>query len=256
MDNDELEQHYDKVYAHGSSNYYTTNSFEESQTILKIEKRFSNQKILEIGCGEGRLSCMVAMAGADYVLGVDYSDEAISIANNSFRLPNLEYKKINYKEVNDKFDIVLLQGVLEHFDSPFEELKWIIENQLNENGRVITSSPSFLNPRGYIWMTLQLLLDVPMSLSDLHFLCPFDFEEFCLNNDYDIEYISSNQDWGSGKLMLQDMTKRLTNALRDANLDNSKVERLIDWCEKSNKMFQQDKHTGANVIYKIKKRIK
>ena len=34
---------------------------------------------------------------------------------------------------------------------------------LKKDGILLTSSPSFLNPRGYVWMTLQLLFDVPMS---------------------------------------------------------------------------------------------
>ena len=69
-----------------------------------------------------------------------------------------------------------MQGVLEHLDKPFKTLRSIIIANLKKNGQFITSSPSFLNPRGYVWMTLQLLFDVPMSLTDIHFLCPFDFE--------------------------------------------------------------------------------
>lgn len=251
MDNKSLETHYNDIYKNGSGNYYTTNSFEESIAILNIEKNYACKKVLEIGCGEGRLSAMVAMAGAERVVGVDYSDEAIKMAKNSFTLPNLTYDNSNFRDLDCKFDVVLMQGTLEHFDDPFGDLSWIINNLLDANGKVVTSSPSFLNPRGYIWMTLQLLLDVPMSLSDLHFLCPFDFEEFCEENNYKLDYLSSNQDWGGGELMLQDMTKRLSNALRDAKLNNSNVKKLIEWCRKSNPIFKYDNHTGANIIYKI-----
>ena len=123
MGNINLEKHYDDVYKNDSSNYYTTNSFEESLAILDIEKNYSGKKILEIGCGEGRLSAMLAMAGANSVLGVDYSEEAIAIAENHFNLPGLSYEKKNYKDLDSKYDYVIMQGVLEHLDEPFNELK-------------------------------------------------------------------------------------------------------------------------------------
>ena len=47
-------------------------------------------------------------------------------------------------------------------------------NNLKKEGMIISASPSFMNPRGYVWMTLQLLLNVPMSLSDVHFFSPTD----------------------------------------------------------------------------------
>ena len=58
---------------------------------------------------------------------------------------------------------------------------------VEKDGYLINLCPSFLNVRGHVWMTLQLLFDVPMSLSDLHFLCPFDFEEFCEGKGYELE---------------------------------------------------------------------
>ena len=133
----------------------------------------------------------------------------------------------------------------------FEDLDWIIENLVEKDGYVVNSSPSFINPRGYVWMTLQLLFDVPMSLSDIHFLCPFDFQEYCSKNNYDLKFKSSNQSWGNGEGMIIDFNKRLRNALRDAKMDNSNVDRLLDWLNKSKEFSIYDDFTGANVIYKI-----
>mgnify|MGYP007000376178 CR=1 len=78
-----------------------------------------------------------------------------------------------------------------------------------------------------------MLLDVPMSLSDLHFLCPFDFEEFCENNDYSLKFESTDQDWGAGKRTIIDFKKRLPNALKDAHLSDKNVEKFLMWFEKA-----------------------
>jgi hypothetical protein len=100
-------------------------------------------------------------------------------------------------------------------------------------------------------MTLQLLLDVPMSLTDLHFLCPFDFEEFAAKNNYNLETRSTDYDWGSGERTIVDFEKRLRNALRDADLDNSKVDRFLEWLAKAVPYHRHDEFSGATVAYKI-----
>ena len=90
-----------------------------------------------------------------------------------------------------------------------------------------------------------------MSLSDLHFLCPFDFADFCESRGLSVEYSSSNQSWGNGEGMIVDFHKRLRNALRDAGLDNSRVDSLLQWLDKAKAYASEDAHTGANVIYRI-----
>jgi len=248
--NAKLKHHYNKVYEGGSSNYYTFSSHEESLAILNVVGDLNGKNILEIGCGEGNLAAMLASAGGN-VTAVDYSEEVIKIARSKYNIEGLKFVCDNYKNLTGKYDYIVLQGVLEHFDKPFESLDWMMENVLTPSGVIVTSSPSFLNPRGYVWMTLQLLLDVPMSLSDLHFLCPFDFEDYCEKSNRKLSYISSNQSWGVGSGMIIDFHKRLRNALSDAGFDNSKVDSLLDWLDKAKDFFKEEKHTGANIIYKI-----
>lgn len=254
MKNKDLEKKYDEIFKNDSSKFFTCNVFKESYSIIGMIDDWSDMEVLDIGCGLGNLASMVSQAGAKRVLGIDYSKEAIKIAKEKFTINNLEYRKCSFEEVKEKFDVILLQGVLEHFDDPFTALKYIIDNNLKEDGILITSSPSFLNPRGYIWMTLQTLFDVPMSLTDLHFLCPFDFEQFCYENNLSLEMKSIFQDWGCGKTMIRDFDKRLRNALRDANMDNSKVDKFLDWLNKTIPYFSRNEHTGAIVVYKIKRK--
>ena len=45
-------------------------------------------------------------------------------------------------------------------------------------------------------MTLQVLLNVPMSLSDIHFFSPTDFEKFAKKNKIKVETTTISHDWG------------------------------------------------------------
>ena len=252
MKNKDLKQKYDSVFKDGSGNFFTSDGFHEALSIAG-SCDWKNKKVLDIGCGEGRLASMIAGAGASEVVGVDYSKEAVSNARDRFDLPNLQFVVNDYRTIETKFDVVTMQGVMEHFDKPWEELKNIIDNFLSPEGIVVTSSPSFLNPRGYVWMTLAKLFNVPMSLTDLHFICPFDMKRFCDNQYYTLEYQSIYQDWGSGEMMVMDFNKRLRNALRDAKMDNSKVDDLLEWLSEAKDYFKQDNNSGAIVIYTITK---
>jgi len=252
MNNQDLKKKYDEIFKGGANTFFTSDGFEEA---LKIAAccNWEDKKVLDLGCGEGRLISMIAGAGASEAIGVDYSEEAINKAVTTFELPNLDFIADDYKNVQNKFDVVVMQGVMEHFDKPWDELQYIIDNLLYENGSVITSSPSFLNPRGYVWMTLAKLFDVPMSLTDLHFICPFDMINFCNKYNYHLEYQSIYQDWGCGNGMLKDLNKRLHNALQDANMDNGKVKDLLEWLSQASRYFKQDNDSGAIVVYSIKK---
>ena len=166
-----------------------------------------------------------------------------------YTLKNVNFMCKDYKKINKQYDIVILQGVLEHLDNPFEELLYIKNNLMKKY--IITSSPSFINPRGYTLMTLALLLDVPVSLTDKYFICPFDIEEFCEKNNLNLEFTSTYLDWAAGESTIRDFNRRLRNALKDANLDNSKVDRYLEWLSKSVKYFKHNKYSGAMVTYKI-----
>lgn len=252
MKNVDLKEKYNTVFKEGSDNFFTCNVFHEAHTIAGMHD-WKGLRVTDIGCGEGMLPAMIAHAGAESVVGIDYSEEAIDNAISKFNIPNLDFIADDYVNYNKKSDVITMQGVMEHFDKPWDELKMMMENYLEEDGCLITSSPSFLNPRGYVWMTLQKLFNVPMSLTDLHFICPFDMEHFCDENGYVLEYESIHQDWGSGDTMLRDFNKRLRNALQDADMDNSRVDDLLQWLQDATKYFETNESTGAIVVYKVYK---
>ncbi len=246
---EDLKNLYEKIYDEDSRAFFSFIFYRDAMVIVQSAE-WEGRKVLEIGCGEGGLASIIAFHGAE-VTAIDYSKEAIKIAEKKYSLENCQFKCCDYRDVSDRFDIVVMQGVLEHTDDPYETLLYIKENLLmNTHSKIITGSPSFLNPRGYIWMTLLLLFDVPMSLSDIHYLCPFDLEKFTKKLEGKLTYKSSDQDLGHGERLLIDLKKRLNNALCDAGMKGN-VDRLISWLAKTLPYENHANFSGANIVYTI-----
>lgn len=245
-----LKNLYDKVYAEGAySKFFTFLSYPWVMAIIESAE-WEGKKVLEIGCGEGDFASIIAFHGGS-VTAIDYSKEAIKIANKKYSLDNCYFICCDYQDMSEKYDIVVLNGVLEHTEDPLDTLIHIKNKLLqNKHSKIITSSPSFLNVRGTIWMALQLLFDVPMSKSDVHFLCPFDFEEFSEKLGANLTYKSSDQDWGHGEKLIIDFKKRLVNALRDAGMKGN-VERLMTWLNKTLPYKNYTDFSGAVIIYTL-----
>ena len=253
LNNKMLKEKYDQIFNDGAyENYFTFNSYSIFEEIVAATN-WENKDVLDIGCGEGELSAMISFAGAKRVHAIDYSNKAIELSKNRINLESVFFECMEGKDVTEKYDIIVMAGVLEHIDDPFDMLKNLMKNNLNKGGMLVTASPSFVNPRGYVWMTLQILLNVPMSLSDIHFFLPDDFKEFGEKNGYNIENSTISHDWGGGRKTILDFKKRLVNALSDANLDNTKVPEFLNWMEKSIPYFEHTEESGAIMVTKIKK---
>lgn len=233
MKNADLQAHYDEGHK------YTFPMVEEHLGILGAGD-FDGHTVLEIGCGDGKLARDIVERGG-LVTAIDYAAQDSSA-------PNLIIKRCDYSEVEGEFDIVVMKGVLEHMDDPLETLKYIKDHF--SPSIIITSSPSFLNPRGYIWMALKTLLAVPMSLTDLHYICPFDMEEWAKELGCRLNYESVDQDWGHGKRLCVDFEKRLNNALADRGL-KADVPNFIEWLEKTLNYRAYTDFSGATIIYKL-----
>lgn len=248
MKNKNLINVYEKVYKGDRAEFFTFNSAQTTEEILKLDLCV-NKKVLEIGCGYGETAWGISEYGnAKEILAIDFSQEAIRKAKEKFSNVNLTYECKSYEEIKDKFDVIITEGTIEHMDDPFETIGYL-KTLLNNGGKMIHTCPSFLNIRGYVWMSLSILFEVPMSLTDLHFICPFDMEDWAKKLDMKIEWHTIDEDVGNGKRLIIDMEKRLTNALRDAGLDNSRVPKLIEWLNKAIQYDNKGMHSGAMGVY-------
>lgn len=265
MGNKELKDKYDQMHTQGATAWFSDGK-EEREAILKMGEPWDRViGVLEIGCGEGELAARIHELTPTVTIGLDYSKEAINKAKENYQHEELLFLNHHYREFNNIFHIdrLVMQGVLEHLDDPFGELKWMMDNLLSEHGDVITSSPCFLNPRGIVWMTLDMLGAV-MSKTDLHYLNPFQFECFCKDHGYRLVMADCDYSWGAFSKMCDDLEKRIPLALDDGGIayNQEKVDKFISWLWNTMTRWHSPtrrgrirnwKFPGATMVYKITK---
>ncbi len=113
-----------------------------------------SDKILEAGCGPGKIVFKLLDLGYSNTIGLDFSNELISFCQNYSKESKLGSKK-NFKTGDIKnipfkdnsFDIYLSFGVIEHFLA--KDQKKIIKEAhriLKKNGKVIITVPNSYSP--------------------------------------------------------------------------------------------------------------
>lgn len=112
--------------------------------IVKKSKIVKTDNILDLGCGNGALIWFLTKNGYGEIRGVDISEEQVNIAK-SLNLSGIEVCDIiSYlKRTDDKFEIIFLINVLEHFKrSKSIELLSLIRSKLNPSGKLIIHVPN------------------------------------------------------------------------------------------------------------------
>ncbi len=260
MKNKDLKEVYNRIYEKGDESFFTKfidkkNVSETSEMVLSCTN-WEGKNVLDFGCGKGSVSYLIASRGAASVIGIDYSKEAINKAQETYKAGNLKYHCQSIADFKDNVDVIVSCGTIEHTDNPAKTIQQLNE-LLKDGGEMILTCPCFLNIRGFIWMTLQTLFEVPMSLTDLHFISPFDIKKYLQDLPLHLVRTSTfDYDMANGKLMIKDMEKRLNNALRDAGLSNEKVTSLINWLEQvaeHNEINNELTLCGSNALYYIQK---
>jgi len=103
-------------------------SLEEAQAnkidhIIKKLNIKSDQKILDIGSGWGTLAINIAQKTKASVTGITLSENQLEYSNNKTKEMNLEnqveFKLMDYRELNEKFDRIVSVGMFEHVGRKF-----------------------------------------------------------------------------------------------------------------------------------------
>ena len=119
--------------------------------------------------------------------------------------------------------------------------------------------PHFLNIRGFIWMSLSRLFEVPMSLSDLHFIHPWDMARWASGTGMKVTSLSSlDESRGSGDRLIEDFETRLPNALRDAGFDTGNVDLFMSYLRKVVTFADADDRLsfhGATALYVLEREV-
>lgn len=251
--NKDLAKFYNKVYVKGEKKHFTikreSTSLSEINEVLK-QISWKNKKVLDVGCGTGLFAFKAAKKGA-VVLGIDFSSKAIEIANSQYNHKNLNFQPIDVTEIKEKFDVIVSNGTLEHMDNPLKTLR-LFKKHLNKNGCIITTSPNWSNPRGYMLMTLYLLFNAPITLADNHYFTPVDFKIFSKKLGMNLSWKTFDKSWGHGKILVEDFKKRIPNVLRDSKLPNNKnnVDSFITWIKNNVNTLDNDlPQSGATGLY-------
>ncbi|MDZ4678486.1 MAG: class I SAM-dependent methyltransferase [Oligoflexia bacterium] len=126
----------------------------KARLVLKDLKGISpNSTLLEVGCGTGWIVKAASELGFK-AKGIDINRHAIELGREHFKI-NLERKFLN--EVKEKFDVIVVNHVLEHILDPKQFLIDAHE-RLNLGGYLFFGLP---NLNGGIPTTLRLLNKLP-----------------------------------------------------------------------------------------------
>lgn len=122
---------------------------ESWEYIMSIIGDNGNKKILDVGCGFGRESIILAKKGA-LVTGIDISDKSIKVAREmatSEKVHNIDFKVLNVDELDyhNEFDIIFCRASLHHFQDVASVIE-ILYNSLKNKGIIIAQEPKSENP--------------------------------------------------------------------------------------------------------------
>ena len=120
--------------------------------ILEHEISLRNADVLDIGCGEGGTAFELALRGAN-VIAIDSNPARIQrLKQKTLHIRNLTVLEKNARELlslNMKFDLVVLQDVLEHLPEP-EAVLQTIADMLKPDGKLFLSTPNRWSPLNFV----------------------------------------------------------------------------------------------------------
>jgi len=124
------------------------------------EMDFENKKevtILEIGCGTGQLSYLLANKTKANVIGSDLCIPFIEKARENYSLSNLKYEVLDFnfpEQISDlKFDYIIGNGILHHLYQNLDVTLKNIGALLKKQGKIIFWEPNIKNPYCYLIFT-------------------------------------------------------------------------------------------------------
>lgn len=108
------------------------------------------KKVMEIGCGTGFVSSVIAEKTGMKVIGSDLCIPFIEDARSKYVLPNLSYEVLDFNKVaenvTDTFDYLIGNGILHHLYYNLDEVLINFRKLLAPGGKIIFMEPNIYNP--------------------------------------------------------------------------------------------------------------
>ncbi len=114
-------------------------SFNFVSEYLKENQKLNNIKILDIGCSTGDLLNEFKVNGYNELLGIDPSKDCSEIAFAKHKI-KVDNSNISDFKTNEKFDLIIMSGVLEHINNIGFLLPSVI-NLLKDDGLMYFAVP-------------------------------------------------------------------------------------------------------------------
>src|SRR5882757_5261102 len=108
-----------------------------------IGKQVGGRRVVDMACGEGYGSDLLAAAGAASVVGVDANPEAHEHARRRYRRPNLRFERDAIEHFAEPCDAVVFLQTIEHVEDPGGVLEHF-KSLLAADGVAYVSTPNLL----------------------------------------------------------------------------------------------------------------
>lgn len=163
--------------------FYSSNSSAQKNWGLELLAKFhfrGNERILDVGCGDGKLSAEIARNLPEgSVLGIDLSEDMITFARNHYpedKFQNLSFMQRDASELtfDSEFDVVFSNAVLHWIKAPRTALKGFWKS-LKPEGVFLAQFGGRGNAAEVIKIADSMLEDEKWSSYFRNFVFPYGF---------------------------------------------------------------------------------
>ncbi|WP_456465520.1 class I SAM-dependent methyltransferase [Desulfurobacterium sp.] len=162
---------------------YAKNSLFQKKWARELIKKLSlkgNERILDIGCGDGKVTFEIAQHVPDgCAVGIDSSEEMVKLASKMFppsKYPNLSFKLLDVREMDffEEFDVIFSNAALH----------WVIDHKpvlrrmfraLKPGGRAVVQMGGKGNAAGVVEVLNKIMTENPWKEYFLDFSFPYGF---------------------------------------------------------------------------------
>ncbi len=161
---DKIAEEFDNIYENKgnlttriTNKIFRSGMYERVSITLQESGNLEDKSVLDIGCGSGRISFMLAEKGAK-VTGIDYSSSMIELAKKfqlQFKDNIVEFRCCDFMkdfQEETKYDISIALGVFDYIEDPIPFLSKV--KNITKN-KIIASYPakySLQSPLRKVWL--------------------------------------------------------------------------------------------------------